>query len=137
MNSRRRCRPFWFLIPLAFLAFIFLCPYVVQLLWNGVLTQIVSVNPITYWQAFGLLLLAKILFGGLPGSRGCCGGGGPGARFRDHLKSKRWAAMDPAERERLKNEMRQRFGDWPRPPRWDCCSSDEPNDDAPRPPAKP
>lgn len=41
--------------------------YFVMLLWNGVLPQITAARSITYWQAVGLLLLARILVGGLKG----------------------------------------------------------------------
>ncbi len=49
-----------------------LFPYVVQLLWNGVLTDILPVKPLSYWQAFGLLALCKLLFGGFPGGKCGC-----------------------------------------------------------------
>lgn len=54
------------------LAAIALFPYLVQLLWNGVLTDVVPVPAISYWQALGLLALCKLLFGGFPGGHGCC-----------------------------------------------------------------
>ena len=37
---------------------------VVQWLWNWLMPDIFGLNPISYWQAFGLLFLAKLLFGG-------------------------------------------------------------------------
>jgi hypothetical protein len=37
---------------------------VVQWLWNWLIPDIFGLNPISYWQAFGLLFLAKLLFGG-------------------------------------------------------------------------
>jgi hypothetical protein len=37
---------------------------VVQWLWNWLMPSIFGLNPISYWQAFGLLFLAKLLFGG-------------------------------------------------------------------------
>jgi hypothetical protein len=39
--------------------------FVVQWLWNWLMPSIFGLNPISYWQAFGLLFLAKLLFGGL------------------------------------------------------------------------
>jgi len=38
---------------------------VVMLLWNILMTQIFSLPVLNYWQAAGLMLLARILFGGL------------------------------------------------------------------------
>jgi hypothetical protein len=47
--------------------------YFVMLLWNGVLPHVTAARPISYWQAVGLLLLARILVGGLKGHGGCHG----------------------------------------------------------------
>jgi hypothetical protein len=44
--------------------FAFLFGWLVQLLWNWLLPGIFNVKAITYWQAFGIVVLAKILFGG-------------------------------------------------------------------------
>lgn len=44
--------------------------YFVMLLWNGVLPHVTAASPISYWQAVGLLLLARILVGGLKGHGG-------------------------------------------------------------------
>ena len=106
-SCRRR---FCMFIPLAVIAGAALAGYAVYALWNGVLADVLAVKTITYWQALGLLVLAKILFGGFP-----CGGRRCGGRGRDHLLSKRWESLDPEQRERMREEMRHRFGDWPRP----------------------
>ncbi len=47
-----------------------LLTWVVMLLWNGVLAEVVPVSTVTYWQALGLLVLSKILFGGFRGKGG-------------------------------------------------------------------
>ncbi len=49
--------------------------YFVMLLWNGVLPQVTAARSISYWQAVGLLLLARILVGGLKGHGGRHGHG--------------------------------------------------------------
>jgi len=36
---------------------------VVMLLWNAVLTDIIGVKTISYWQAWCILVLSRILFG--------------------------------------------------------------------------
>ena len=36
---------------------------VVMYLWNTILTNVVEVHSITYWQAMGLFVLSRILFG--------------------------------------------------------------------------
>jgi hypothetical protein len=37
--------------------------FVLKWLWNWLMPDIFGLRQITYWQAFGLLLLAKLLFG--------------------------------------------------------------------------
>ena len=37
--------------------------WLVQFLWNATIASIFSLNDISFWQAIGLLILAKILFG--------------------------------------------------------------------------
>jgi len=44
--------------------FAFLFGIVVKLLWNWLMPPLFGLGTITFWQAFGLVLLAKILFGG-------------------------------------------------------------------------
>lgn len=43
----------------------FLFGYFVMLLWNWLIPPLFHAGTITYWQAFGLVILAKILFGGV------------------------------------------------------------------------
>jgi len=77
--------------------------FVVMHLWNSLLPGIVGWKAITYWQALGLLLLCKILFGGFHRH----GGGRHG--WKRHMEE-RWAAMSEEERERLRAGMRARHG---------------------------
>lgn len=119
--KNRSCATYCFLIPLAVVAFLAVFTCAVYALWNGVLTDVLSVKAITYWQALGILVLAKILFGGFPHRRG-----GPCGRFREHWMSKRWESASPEEREKMRDEMRRRFGDWPHPPSWCCSDKKEP-----------
>ena len=37
--------------------------FVVKFLWNSLVTDIFGLKEVTYWQAVGLLVLAKIIFG--------------------------------------------------------------------------
>lgn len=84
--------------------------YVVMLLWNHVLAAVISVSLITFWQALGLLILSKILFGGWGGR--CCGGG-KGGHWKNEMKEK-WHNMSPEEREKIKQEWRNRCSVWKR-----------------------
>jgi hypothetical protein len=118
----------FFLIPLATAGFLALFTFAVYALWNGVLTDVLGVKTITYWQALGLLVLAKILFGGFPGRGRGCGFGPP---WRERMLAKRWASLPPDQREHFREEARHRFGDWPRRP-WE-----KPEDTSPDAPSKP
>ena len=69
---------------------------VVMLLWNGILPAVLHVSAITFWQAAGILLLAKILFGGFRGKRAMgCGG-------RRKAMYMKWQSMSPEEKEQFK-----------------------------------
>lgn len=52
------------LIPV-FIALFFAVIGLFQWLWNITMPQVFNLKVITYWQAFRLLLLAGMLFGGL------------------------------------------------------------------------
>ena len=100
------------LIPVVFVLFIFIGGEVVSRLWNWLLPPLFGWPVITFWQALGLLLLCRILFGGF-GFRG-----GPrhhiGRRMRERM-SERWASMTPEERERFRQGIRSRCGFGPPP----------------------
>lgn len=42
----------------------FLLGFFVMLLWNWLMPEIFGLREITYWQAWGLVLLGRFLFGG-------------------------------------------------------------------------
>jgi hypothetical protein len=94
-------------IGLAVTAGIFLLGYAVMELWNWLMPILFTgAAIITYWQAMGILVLSKILFGGFRGRNGChCGH--RGGYWRSRWKSK-WEGMSEEEREKF----RSRCGDW-------------------------
>lgn len=99
-----------FFIPML-LAGLFLFSGAVMLLWNAVLPDISGLHAVTYWQAMGILLLSKILFGGFRGMHN------HGRHHHHHLGRdlrEKWMRMDPEERkkmtEEMRNEWKQRFG---------------------------
>ncbi len=69
--------------------------FVVMGLWNWLVPAIFGWKAIGFWQALGLLLLSKILFGGLRGH----------SNWR-HRFQERWERMTPEERERFRESMR-------------------------------
>src|SRR5689334_14640568 len=67
LTMRRRKRLI-FIIPAAILGvllFIFIGGQIVQHLWNWLLPPLFGWHQVTFWQALGLLVLCRILFGGL------------------------------------------------------------------------
>jgi hypothetical protein len=97
--SFRRRIPFFILIAAAAVMVI---TWIVMTLWNALLPQLFHLPLITFWQALGLLVLSKILFGGFRG-------GGPGSRWKGRM-DRRWMNMSPEERERFKQEWANRCG---------------------------
>ncbi len=95
-----------FIAPLAMLGmlvFIVIGGEIVLQLWNWLLPQLFGWRPITFWQALGILLLCRILFGGfrLHGSGR--------SNFRRRMQE-RCEHMTPEERERFRQRMRERWG---------------------------
>jgi hypothetical protein len=74
---------------------------IVMLLWNALLPELFHFPVITFWQALGLLILTKLLFGGFRG------GGPRGGRWKDKMKQ-RWMNMTPEQREKFKQEWGRR-----------------------------
>lgn len=52
---------------IAAVGFAFLFGYVIMLLWNWLMPMIFGLTEISYWQAVGIIILAKLLFGGFGG----------------------------------------------------------------------
>ena len=105
----KRCIGFGILI----IAGVFLAGYIVMGLWNWLMPLLFGLKLITYCEALGIFVLAKILFGGFRG-RGCCGGcGHRGGHWRSRWKQK-WEGMSEEEREKMRK--------WCGP---DCCEPEE------------
>src|SRR6266478_5609112 len=77
--------------------------FVVMSLWNWLMPALFGWHVITFWQAVGLLVLSKILFGGFHG--------GPGRHMRwRHRMIERWGNMTPEEREKFAQGFGGRCG---------------------------
>jgi len=113
MRSNKR---FWWgkivcFIPLI-LAAVAAVSYVVMSLWNGVLTEVIpGLKTVTFWQAAGILVLCKILFGGFKKGRGW-------GRHHDHRWGnevrEKWQHMTTEEKEQFKQEWRNKCRMWGR-----------------------
>ena len=78
---------------------------VVMTLWNWLMPAVFGWRAITLWQALGLLLLSRILFGRF--------GGGFGRRMPwRHRMMERWNQMTPEQREKFMQGMKGRCGNF-------------------------
>ena len=113
------------LIPLAAAAFLSVVSFAVMTLWNCLIPGIFGFSVITFWQAMGLFVLSKLLFGfGRGGGRGCgpCGGGrAPWMRWK---MKERLANMSPEERDAFKQKMKERCGGHHFANRWNDWADD-------------
>ena len=114
MRGKRIAKMILIGVPLAALVLVLLTFFVMNL-WNWLMPALFGWKVITFWQAAGLLILSKILFGGFRGGRG-----GPG-HWRRRMRD-RWENMTPEERENFRKGMRDRCGHFgaPMPPTTDA-----------------
>jgi len=95
-------RKWFWIIPAAIIAiplFIFIGGEVVMHLWNWLLPPLFGWRALTFWQALGLLVLCRVLFGGL-------GGHGPGP---GHRRDRRCRKITPEEREKFRQAMAEGY----------------------------
>lgn len=85
------------------LAFVAVLSFVVMSLWNELVPSLFHGPSLQYWQAVGLLILSRILFGGFRGR-------GHGWHGRRHMWRQRWESMTPEERERLRARFKHGCG---------------------------
>ncbi len=101
-------RKWYVFAPLALLAmaiFVSVGGFVIRELWNWLLPGLFGWKMITFWQALGLLVLCRILFGGWGGHG--MGRGHARQRIRERMREK-WEQMTPEEREKYRNSWRGR-----------------------------
>jgi hypothetical protein len=91
-------------IAAAVIVFIALFSWAVMALWNDLVPPVFHGPVIGYWQAVALLVLCRILFGGLRGWRGSHG------HWRRHMWRERWESLTPEERARLRERFMERCG---------------------------
>lgn len=117
MNDDHKTKRILVFAPLAILGialFIFIGGSIVMGLWNALLPPLFGLPAISFWQALGILLLCRILFGGF----GMGGGSHSRSRHaRDRIADRvaervaeRLENMTSEERERLRQRMRERWG---------------------------
>jgi hypothetical protein len=88
-------------------AFIAALSFVVMSLWNALMPSLFQGPTLRFWQAVGLLILSRILFGGFRGRGGWHGRHGA---WREEMWRRHWESMTPEERERLRARFKHRCG---------------------------
>ncbi len=85
--------------------------FILMSLWNWLVPVLFSGPIINFWQAIGLFVLSKILFGF--GGRGCRHHGhrGPGVFWKRRMEEK-LSKMSPEEREKIKARFRNKCSPW-------------------------
>jgi hypothetical protein len=80
---------------------------VVRSLWNWLMPELFGLRSITFWQAWGVLILSRILFGSVSGSS-----------HDRHSRARlidRWEKMSPEERTKFREGLRRRWGAYEEP----------------------
>jgi hypothetical protein len=80
--------------------------YVVMWLWNTVVAPVFGIGVVNFWQALGLLVLGRLLFGNWGGNR---------HRYSPYARKKlmmhrKWAKMTPEQRHEFKRQWKEYCG---------------------------
>lgn len=105
-----RSRFFWW--PLLFVLMAALMTATVMWLWNWLMPILFGLTVITFWQALGILVLSKILFGGFWGKKGHCGCHGHGHKhymWKEKFKAK-WQNMSEEDRKKWEEKFGGKCG---------------------------
>lgn len=93
-------------------AFMFLYIFAFKSLWNWIVPAVFAGPTISFLHALGILLLAKMLFGGFSGKTS--GGCGSWKNKKQHFWKKRfkekWQNMSEEEKAELKMKFKSKFG---------------------------
>jgi len=87
------------LIAPAGVAAVALFGFIVMYLWNWLAPAVFGGPTVTFWQALGLLILSRILVGGL-------GGGHGDDKHKRRRMMDQWEQMTPEEREKFRQGLR-------------------------------
>jgi hypothetical protein len=124
-RNKYRKRFFW-PVPIFVVAAGLILGAAVKFLWNAILPTLLGTNPISYWQAVGLLALCRILLGNFGGRMrdpkrdwhrhrnfGSADGENSDPNFAGRPWRGKWMNMSDDERLRFRDEIRRRCGKSP------------------------
>jgi hypothetical protein len=85
--------------------------FAVMFLWNALIPNIFGLGIISFWQALGLLVLSRLLFGG----HGHHGGPGFGGMRNKNAMREKWMSMTPEQQKEFIDKRKEhmcggRFG---------------------------
>lgn len=83
--------------------FVFGFGFLTMSLWNWLIPALFHGPAINFYQAIGLLILSKILFGGFKGGKGKCGGRYSRHEYWRKRMEERMSTMTEEEKEKFKN----------------------------------
>jgi hypothetical protein len=95
-NHWKKKKPLIFIFILAGIAVLI---WILMLLWNAILPDVIGVNEISYWQAFGIFILSKILFGGFKGG---------GRKHKEQKYKEKFMNLTDDQKETFKSEWKSR-----------------------------
>jgi hypothetical protein len=107
-HRTRRIVTFLMFAPFLLAFFLTVFGFAVKALWNWLMPLLFGLSTITFWQAWGLLLLSWILLGGFRGVGGYARSGygrrdrGRGDRWE---RWRRWREMTPEQRAALREQL--------------------------------
>lgn len=102
----------WIFVPPIILAAFLAFGFVTMALWNALLPGIFHLPVITFWQAIGLLILARLFFGG--------GHWGHGRHYWSRGMREKYHNMTPEEREKFRQQWHDYAHHWR-----GCCGDDK------------
>ena len=96
MKGKKRLK--FIAVPVFIVAILFILSFVVMHLWNFSIAKAANLNEINFWQAMGLLVLSKILFGF-----------GMGGRRKPWMNRKKWYEKAPPFTEEQKEAFKNKW----------------------------
>ena len=104
-------RKWRFLMPIGFLAVAAGFSVAVMLLWNWLMPAIFGLGVISFWQALGILVLCRLLFGSFGGRHHRMHGRQRGGKHGRHHIREKWMKMTPEERKEFVKNRREHFAE--------------------------
>ena len=104
-NRNSMPKPIKFLFFLTLIGLVIaLVGWLIQFLWNTILVGAIGVKELSFWEAVGLFILSRILFGGLFWGRGP-------KKWKSHKRKawkEKWMNMSEEERLAFKEKWKER-----------------------------